>query len=93
MRRFVIEREIPGIGDADHAALKGAAQKSNGVLDDLGTSIQWVHSYVAQDKTFCVYLAESEELIHQHAEQSGFPASKITEIKQMFDPTSAGEEA
>jgi hypothetical protein len=90
MRRFVIEREIPGIGKADREALKGAATKSNATLKELGPEIQWVESFVAADKTFCIYLAKDEAAIHEHARRSGFPANKITEIVRLFDPTTAG---
>ena len=89
MKRFIIEREIPAIGSADREAMKGAAQKSNAVLKDLGTDIQWVQSYVTGDKIFCVYLAKDEGLIRKHAELSGFPANKITEVKRTIDPTTA----
>ena len=87
MRRYVIERDIPEIGSADREALRDAAKKSNSVLRELAPNIQWVESYVAADKTFCVYLAKDEEVIHEHARRSGFPASKITEIRNVFDPT------
>jgi hypothetical protein len=87
MRRFIIEREIPAIGSADREALRAAAKKSNSVLAELAPDIQWIESYVAAEKTFCVYLAKDEELIHEHARRSGFPASKITEIRRMIDPT------
>jgi hypothetical protein len=87
MRRFIIEREIPAIGSADREALRAAAKKSNSVLAELAPDIQWIESYVAADKTFCVYLAKDEELIQEHARRSGFPASKITEIRKMIDPT------
>lgn len=87
MRRFVIEREIPAIGSADREALRAAAKKSNSVLSELGPDIQWIESYVAADKTFCVYLAKNEEIIREHAKRSGFPADKITEIRKMIDPT------
>ena len=89
MRKFVIEREIPAIGSADREAMKAAAQKSNGVLKDLGPDIQWVQSFVTGDKIFCVYLATDEALIHKHAQLSGFPANKVTEVKRMIDPTTA----
>jgi hypothetical protein len=69
--------------------LKGAAAKSNAALAELGTDIQWVESYVAADKTFCVYLAKDEAIIKRHAEISGFPANRITEVKRMIDPTTA----
>jgi hypothetical protein len=90
MRKFIIEREIPAIGSAEREALKGAAGKSNATLKELGADIQWVESFVAADKTFCVYLARDEAIIHEHAKRSGFPANKITEIKKMIDPTTAG---
>ncbi len=89
MKRFVIERELPAIGSAEREALKAAAQRSNAVLRQLGPDIQWIESYVAADKTFCVYLAASEDLIRKHAELSGFPANKITEIRRSIDPTTA----
>ena len=91
MRMFVIERDIPEIGTFERDQLRGAAQKSNEVLRQLAPDIQWQHSYVAGDKTFCVYLAQSEDVIHKHAELSGFPATKVTEIKRMFDPTTAND--
>ncbi|MDX1711187.1 MAG: DUF4242 domain-containing protein [Rhodovibrionaceae bacterium] len=84
---FVIERDIPEVGSFEREQLRGAAQKSNSVLKELGPDIQWNHSYVAGDKTFCVYLAKDESLIHKHAEMSGFPATKVTEIRKMIDPT------
>ena len=87
MRKYVIEREIPEIGSADRDALREAAKKSNSVLAELAPDVQWVESYVAADKTFCVYLAKDEEVIQEHARRSGFPASKITEIRKMIDPT------
>lgn len=89
MRRFVIERDLPAIGTADRDALRAAASKSNEVLAELAPDIQWEHSYVAGDKTFCVYLAKDESVIHEHARRSGFPASKITEVGKMIDPTTA----
>jgi hypothetical protein len=89
MRRFIIEREIPQIGSAERDALRAAAQKSNSVLAELAPDIQWVESYVAADKTFCVYLAKGESVIRKHSEMSGFPASKITEVSKMIDPTTA----
>jgi Protein of unknown function (DUF4242) len=89
MRKFIIERELPAIGSAERQALREAAQKSNAVLKQLGPDIQWVESYVAADKTFCVYLAQDEGIIRKHAEISGFPANKITEVRRMIDPTTA----
>src|SRR4051794_18820332 len=87
LRKFIIERDIPGAGSLEREQLRGAAAKSNGVLRDLGPDIQWVESYVAADKTFCVYLARDEDIIKKHAEISGFPATKITEVRKMIDPT------
>ena len=87
LRKFIIEREIPKIGSSDREQLRGAAAKSNGVLRELGTDIQWLESYVTDDKIFCVYLASDERMIRKHAEMSGFPATKITEVRKMIDPT------
>ena len=87
MNRYIIERDIPDIGSADRDALREAAKKSNAVLAELGPSIQWIESYVAGNKTFCVYMADNEDIIHAHAEKSGFPATKVTEIRKMIDPT------
>jgi hypothetical protein len=89
MRRFVIEREIPKVGSFEREQLKGAAVKSNEVLAQLSPEIQWEHSYVAGDKTFCIYLAKDEAVIRKHAEISGFPANKITEVRKIIDPTTA----
>ena len=91
MRKFIIERELPAIGSAERQALREAAQKSNATLKELGPDIQWVESYVADNKTFCVYLAKDEDIIRKHAEISGFPANKITEVRRMIDPTTATE--
>jgi len=88
MKKYVIERDIPGVGGMSPAELGDACTKSNRALADLGPSIQWQHSYVAGDKTFCVYLAENEEAIRRHAEKSGFPATRITEVATIIDPTS-----
>ena len=90
MRKYIIERDLPAVGSMDREQLKAAAAKSNAALAEIGTDVQWVESYVADNKTFCVYLAKDEGLIRRHAEISGFPASKITEIKRMIDPTTAG---
>src|SRR5438128_8648457 len=87
LRKFIIERDIPAVGSLEREQLQGAAAKSNGVLRELGPDIQWVESYVAADKTFCVYLAKDEAIIRKHAEISGFPATKITEVHKMIDPT------
>ena len=87
LRKFIIERDIPAVGSFEREQLKGAAAKSNEVLKALGPDIQWQESYVAADKTFCVYLAKDEAIIKKHSEMSGFPASKITEVRKMIDPT------
>ena len=89
MKRYVIERSLPGIGKLSGKELKGAAETSNGALAKLAGKAQWIHSYVADDKTFCVYLAESEDAVLQHAKLSGFPATKITEVKTLIDPMTA----
>ncbi|WP_421936528.1 DUF4242 domain-containing protein [Phenylobacterium sp.] len=89
MRKFIIERDIAGIGGKTGSELRAAAQASNSVLAQLGADIQWQESYVAGDKTFCVYLAKDEEIIREHARLSGFPANVITEVRRMIDPTTA----
>jgi hypothetical protein len=89
MKKFLIEREIPKVGTLDREQLKQAAAKSNEALCQLGPEIQWVESFVAADKTFCVYLAKDEAIIQKHAELSGFPATKVTEIGNMIDPMTA----
>jgi len=90
MRKFVIERELPAVGSMEREQLRGAAAKSNEALAQLAPDVQWVESFVADDKTFCVYLATDEDVIRKHAEISGFPANKITETRRMIDPTTAG---
>ncbi len=90
MKRFMIERHIPKVGTLEQDQLQQAAAKSNQALLQLGPDIQWVESFVAEDKTFCVYLAKDEALIHRHAELSGFPATKVTAIGKTIDPTTAG---
>jgi hypothetical protein len=87
LRRFVIERDIPKVGSFEREQLRAAAAKSNETLHQLGPDIQWVESFVAADKTFCVYLAKDEAIIRKHAEISGFPATKITEVRTVIDPT------
>lgn len=89
LQQFLIEREIKGAGNMTPIQLRDAAQKSNGVLRVLGPDIQWVHSYVAGDKIYCVYNSPSEALIKSHAEQSGFPANRITLVSAVIDPTTA----
>jgi len=87
MKKFVIEREIPGIGNSSGADLQGIAQRSCGVLKPMGPDIQWIQSYVTGDKIYCVYLAETEDLVRQHANRGGFPANRISEVKAIIDPT------
>ena len=87
LRKFIIERDIPQVGALEREQLRGAAAKSNEVLRQLAPDIQWVESYVADNKTFCVYLARDEAVIRRHAELSGFPATRITEVRKMIDPT------
>ena len=87
LRKFIIERDIPQVGTLERDQLRAAAAKSNSVLKQLGPDIQWVESYVADNKTFCVYLATDEAIIKKHAEISGFPATKVTEVRKMIDPT------
>ena len=89
MRKFIIEREIPKVGTLEREQLREVAKTSNAALAELGTDIQWVQSYVADEKTFCVYLAKDEAIIRRHAEISGFPANKITEIRRVIDPSTA----
>jgi hypothetical protein len=89
LRKFIIERDIPKVGSFEREQLRGAAAKSNDALRQLGPDIQWVESYVAADKTFCVYLAKDEEIIRKHEQMSGFPATIITEVRKMIDPTTA----
>jgi hypothetical protein len=89
MPQFVIEREMPGVGQLDSDALKGASQGSCSVLRDLGSEIQWVHSYVTDDKIYCIYRAPDEELIRRHAETAGFPANSIARVRATIDPTTA----
>ena len=89
MPKFIIERQIPGAGNLSAENLKAISQKSNEVLCKLGNEIQWIHSYVAGDKIYCIYLAANEELIREHARLGGFPANSITEIKNIIDPFTA----
>lgn len=89
MPKYVIEREIPGAGNLTSAELQGISVKSCGVLKELGPSIQWVESYVTDDKIYCVYIAPNEALVREHARQGGFPANKVSEVKAVIDPTTA----
>ena len=89
VQRYLIEREIPGASKMTLEEMRGGAAKSNAVLRELGPDIQWVHSYVAGDKVYCIYQAPSEALIREHAVKSGFPANRITPIASVIDPTTA----
>lgn len=89
MPQFVIERNMPGVGNASAEDLKGASQTSCNVLRDLGPEIQWVHSYVTDDKLYCVYRAPNEDIIREHAKRGGFPADRISQVRTMIDPTTA----
>jgi cell division inhibitor SulA len=89
MPKYVIERDLPGAGNLSSDQLQVISQKSCGVLKNLGPQIQWVHSYVTQDKIYCIYIAPDEKLIREHATQGGFPANRISEVKTMIDPTTS----
>ena len=89
MPKYLIEREIPGAGKLSAQELQGISQKSCGVLRNLGPQIQWVQSYVTDDKVYCVYIAPNEAMVREHASQGGFPANRISEVKTMIDPATA----
>lgn len=89
MPKYIIEREIPGAGKLSAQELKGISQKSCAVLENMGPQIQWLHSYVTGDKIYCVYIAPNEAMIRQHAEQGGFPANRISEVKTVIDPVTS----
>jgi len=89
MPKFVIEREIPGLGKLSDAELREISKKSRAVLEELGPAIQWLHSYVTGDKLYCVYLAPDENLIKEHAKRGGFPADRISAVRRLIDPSTA----
>ena len=89
MPKFLIEREIPGVGQLSQQELQAASQKSCGVLSQLGPQIQWLESYVTDDKLYCVYIAPNEEMVREHARRGGFPANRVSEIRSVIDPTTA----
>ncbi len=89
MPKYVIERDIPGAGKLSATDLQAISQKSCSVLGKLGPRIQWVQSYVTADKVYCVYIAPNEEMIREHARQGGFPANRISEVKNVIDPTTS----
>jgi Protein of unknown function (DUF4242) len=92
MKKYMIEREIPRIGTLDRQQMQEGAAKSNQVLRQLGPDIQWLESFVTANKMYCMYLATDEALIRRHAELSGFPATKVTEISKLIDPTTATQQ-
>ena len=89
MPKFVIERDIPGVGASTTEALRAVSQTSCNVLKDLGPQIQWLESYVTDDKIYCVYIAPNEEMVREHARRGGFPANRISEVRSIIDPTTA----
>lgn len=89
MPKYVIERDIPGIGNATEDEVRTISHKSCSVLNNLGPAIQWLHSYLTADKIYCVYIARNEEMVREHARQGGFPANRVAEVKLIIDPTSA----
>jgi hypothetical protein len=89
MPRFVIEREIPGAGKLTAEQLQGVADKSCGVLHAMGPDIQWLQSFVTEDKIYCVYIAPDEKTVREHAKRGGFPANRVSEVKNVIDPTTA----
>jgi cell division inhibitor SulA len=89
MPKYVIEREVPGVGKMTPDQLTAISQTSCGVLRKLGSEIQWLHSYVTDDKIYCVYIAPNEEMVREHARQGGFPANRVSQIRTLIDPTTA----
>jgi hypothetical protein len=89
MPKFVIEREIPGLGNLSDAELREISGKSMNVLKEMGREIQWLHSYVTGDKLYCVYLAPDEETVREHARRGGFPANRVSAVRRLIDPTTA----
>ena len=89
MPKYVIEREIPGAGNLSPQQLQAISQKSCGVLKQLGPQVQWIESYVTDDKIYCVYIAPNEEMVFEHAQKGGFPANRISKVQQVIDPTTA----
>jgi len=89
MPKFLIERNMPGVGSLSTADLKGASQKSCSVLHEIGPDVQWIHSYVTNDKIYCIYQASDEALVHKHAQMAGFPADQVSQVHTIIDPTTA----
>ena len=90
MPKYVIERELPGAGSLSAEQLQGISRKSCGVLNELGPQVQWLESFVTDDKIYCVYIAPSEEMVREHAKRGGFPANRISQVRTIIDPTTAG---
>jgi predicted Rdx family selenoprotein len=93
MPKYVIERDLPGAGKLTPDQLQGISQKSCSVLQKLGPQIQWVESYVTDDKVYCIYIAPDDALIRKHAQEGGFPANRVSEVRRIIDPTTAGAKA
>jgi uncharacterized protein DUF4242 len=91
MPKYIIERDIPGVGNASQQELQAVSQKSCNVLAEMGPQIQWVQSYVTADKIYCVYIAPDEAAVRMHALRGGFPANRVSEVKSMIDPTTGGK--
>jgi hypothetical protein len=89
MQQYVIERSIPGLGKLTPGEVRSMAAKSNGVLQGMGTDVQWLHSYATADKMYCIYRAENEELVREHARRGGFPADTVSRVQRVVDPLSA----
>lgn len=89
MPKYVIEREVPGVGSFNEQQIQALSQKSCSVLESMGPQIQWIHSYVTDDKIYCVYIAPNADMVRQHAERGGFPANKISQVREIIDPTTA----
>ena len=89
MPKFVIEREIPGLGNLSDAEIREIARKSNAILESMGPAIQWLHSYVTGDKMYCVYIAPDEQAVREHAKRGGFPANRVSAVRRLIDPNTA----
>jgi hypothetical protein len=89
MPKYIIERELPGMGNVTRDQVLAISQKSCGILNNLGPKIQWLHSYITANQIYCVYIAPNEEMVREHARQGGFPANRVSEVRLVIDPTSA----
>ena len=92
MRRFIIERELPDLGNLTAQQLRELSRMSGDVLGQMGPGVQWIHSYITQDRMYCVYLAESEHLLREHARRGGFPCTRVNEVQRIIDLTTAGDD-